>query len=86
MQARGELLLSEQACGHLYGITRAAVQAVQFQNKVTYTASRRSVSRACELCMSSALLTSVISHAAHKSVSYVQQLNSGPPKAVASAV
>lgn len=30
-----QLLLSETACGHAYGITRAAVQAVQFQDKVS---------------------------------------------------
>ena len=35
MQAQGQLLLSEQACGHMYGITKAAVQAVQCQNKVS---------------------------------------------------
>lgn len=34
MQARGDLLLSEQACGHTYGLTKAAVQAVQYQDKV----------------------------------------------------
>lgn len=35
MQRQGELLLSEQACGHMYGLTKAAVQAVQCQNKVS---------------------------------------------------
>lgn len=35
MQARGDLLLSEQACGHTYGLTKAAVQAVQYQDKVS---------------------------------------------------
>ena len=35
MQGRGDLLLSEQACGHMYGITKAAVQAVQCQHKVS---------------------------------------------------
>lgn len=35
MQRHGDLLLSEQACGHMYGITKAAVQAVQCQNKVS---------------------------------------------------
>ena len=37
MQAQAELLVSEQACGHLYGITKASVQAVQFQDKVHIT-------------------------------------------------
>ena len=35
MQRQGDLLLSEQACGHMYGLTKAAVQAVQCQNKVS---------------------------------------------------
>ena len=35
MQRQGDLLLSEHACGHMYGITKAAVQAVQCQNKVS---------------------------------------------------
>lgn len=35
LQTAGELLFSEQACGYLYGITKAAVQAVQYQDKVS---------------------------------------------------
>ena len=35
LQAAGELLFSEQACGYLYGVTKAAVQAVQYQDKVS---------------------------------------------------
>ncbi len=35
LQAAGELLLSEQACGYVYGVTKAAVQAVQYQDKVS---------------------------------------------------
>ncbi len=35
MQAAGELLFCEQACGYLYGVTKAAVQAVQYQDKVS---------------------------------------------------
>ena len=35
LQAAGELLFSEQACGYVYGVTKAAVQAVQYQDKVS---------------------------------------------------
>lgn len=35
LQTAGKLLFSEQACGYLYGITKAAVQAVQYQDKVS---------------------------------------------------
>ncbi len=35
LQAAGELMCSEQACGYLYGVTKAAVQAVQYQDKVS---------------------------------------------------
>ncbi len=38
LQAAGELLFSEQACGYLYGVTKAAVQAVQYQDKVSLVA------------------------------------------------
>ena len=34
VQAQGQMLFSEQACGHLYGVTKASVQAVQYQDKV----------------------------------------------------
>ena len=34
LQQQGQLLLSEMACGHMYGVTKAAVQAVQYQDKV----------------------------------------------------
>ncbi|KAL0028975.1 hypothetical protein WJX77_009213 [Trebouxia sp. C0004] len=34
LQAAGDLLFSEQACGYVYGVTKAAVQAVQYQDKV----------------------------------------------------
>lgn len=43
MRAQGEFLVSEQACGHLYGITKAAVQAVQFQDKVNITLTQATV-------------------------------------------
>ena len=35
LQAAGQLLFSEQACGYAYGVTKAAVQAVQYQDKVS---------------------------------------------------
>ena len=35
LQQQGQLLLSETACGHMYGVTKAAVQAVQYQDKVS---------------------------------------------------
>jgi len=38
LQAAGELLFSEQAFGYLYGVTKAAVQAVQYQDKVSLVA------------------------------------------------
>ena len=35
LQQQGEWLLSETACGYFYGISKAAVLAVQYQGKVT---------------------------------------------------
>lgn len=35
MQKHGDFLIMEEVRGHIYGVTKAAVQAVQYQNKVT---------------------------------------------------
>lgn len=37
LQSHGQLVCCEQTCGHSYGITKAAVQAVQYQDKVSLT-------------------------------------------------
>lgn len=38
LQSQGQLICCEQTCGHSYGITKAAVQAVQYQDKVSQCA------------------------------------------------
>ena len=35
LQKHGDFLIMEEVRGHIYGVTKAAVQAVQYQNKVT---------------------------------------------------
>lgn len=34
LQKHGDFLIMEEVRGHIYGVTKAAVQAVQYQNKV----------------------------------------------------
>ena len=47
LQQQGQLLLSETACSHMYGITKAAVQAVQYQDKVSLFLALYTLSSHC---------------------------------------